>query len=62
MKAKGVKPNSDTYNAMFKGLRENNLLEDAFRLMDAMIEHACKPDYITMEILTGWLSMVNLKN
>ncbi|MBA0680229.1 hypothetical protein Goari_011940 [Gossypium aridum] len=43
-------------------LKENNLLEDAFRLMDAMIEHACKPDYITMEILTGWLSMVNLKN
>ncbi|XWS32126.1 hypothetical protein CRYUN_Cryun23aG0134200 [Craigia yunnanensis] len=58
MKAKGVKPNATTYNAMFKGLKENNLLEDAFRLMDDMIEHACNPDYITMEILTEWLSAV----
>jgi hypothetical protein len=23
-----------------------------------MKEHACNPDYITMEILTGWLSAV----
>ncbi|XWS76963.1 hypothetical protein CRYUN_Cryun01aG0223300 [Craigia yunnanensis] len=58
MKAKGVKPNTTTYNAMFKGLKENNLLEDAFRLMDGMIEHACNPDFITMEILTEWLSAV----
>ncbi|XP_022770503.1 pentatricopeptide repeat-containing protein At3g61520, mitochondrial-like isoform X2 [Durio zibethinus] len=58
MKAKGVKPNTTTYNAMFKGLKENNLLEDAFRLMDCMIEHACNPDYITVEILTEWLSAV----
>jgi hypothetical protein len=26
--------------------------------MDRMIEHACNPDYITMEILTEWLSAV----
>ncbi|TYH38730.1 hypothetical protein ES332_D12G130100v1 [Gossypium tomentosum] len=58
MKAKGVKPNTTTYNAMFKGLKENNLLEDAFILMDSMIEHGCSPDYITMEILTQWLSTV----
>lgn len=27
--------------------------------MGAMIENACKPDYITMEILTWWLSTVD---
>ncbi|XP_022757456.1 pentatricopeptide repeat-containing protein At3g61520, mitochondrial-like [Durio zibethinus] len=58
MEAKGVKPNTNTFNAMFKGLKEKNLLEDAFILMDSMIEHACNPDYITMEILTEWLSAV----
>ena len=58
MKAKGVKPNTTTKNAMFKGLEENNLLEDAFRLMDGMIEHACNPDHIIMEILTEWLCAV----
>ncbi|KAK9910305.1 hypothetical protein M0R45_034273 [Rubus argutus] len=56
MKDKGVRPNTATFNAMFKGLRENNLLEIAFQFMDRMVEQACNPDYITMEILTEWLS------
>ena len=56
MKAQGVKPNTTTYNALFKGLREKNLLEKAFKFMDRMVEQACHPDYITMEILTEWLS------
>ncbi|KAK7856120.1 pentatricopeptide repeat-containing protein [Quercus suber] len=58
MKVKGVKPNTTTYNAIFKGLRDKNLLEKAFELMDRMIEQACNPDYITMEVLTEWLSAV----
>ncbi|EOX95861.1 Pentatricopeptide repeat superfamily protein, putative [Theobroma cacao] len=58
MQAKGVKPNTTTYNAILKGLKEKNWLGDAFRLMDSMVEHACNPDYITMEILTEWLSAV----
>ncbi|XP_030967398.1 pentatricopeptide repeat-containing protein At3g61520, mitochondrial [Quercus lobata] len=58
MKVKGVKPNITTYNAIFKGLRDKNLLEKAFELMDRMIEQACNPDYITMEVLTEWLSAV----
>ncbi|GMI99008.1 hypothetical protein like AT3G61520 [Hibiscus trionum] len=58
MKTKRVKPNTTTYNALFKGLKENHLLEEAFILMDSMIESGCSPDYITMEILTGWLSTV----
>ncbi|KAM5555487.1 pentatricopeptide repeat-containing protein [Rosa sericea] len=58
MKDKGVRPNTQTFNALFKGLRENNLLEKAFQFMDRMVEQACNPDYITMEILTEWLSCV----
>jgi pentatricopeptide repeat protein len=58
MKLVAVKPNITTYNAMFKGLREKNLLEKAFELMDRMVEQACNPDYITMEVLTEWLSAV----
>ncbi|KAL9435174.1 hypothetical protein AB3S75_021442 [Citrus x aurantiifolia] len=56
MKVKEVRPNTNTYNAMFKGLRQKNMLDKAFKLMDRMIEHACHPDYISMEILTEWLS------
>lgn len=56
MKVNGVKPNTNTYNAMFKGLRDKNMLETTFKFMDKMVEDACLPDYITMEILTEWLS------
>ncbi|KAF5733085.1 pentatricopeptide repeat-containing protein [Tripterygium wilfordii] len=58
MKLKRVRPNTTTYNAMFKCLKEKKWLEKAFELMDGMIEQACNPDYITMEILTEWLSAV----
>ncbi|KAE7999440.1 hypothetical protein FH972_003873 [Carpinus fangiana] len=58
MKLVAVRPNITTYNAMFKGLRKKNLLEKAFELMDRMVEQACNPDYITMEVLTEWLSEV----
>ncbi|XP_062030631.1 pentatricopeptide repeat-containing protein At3g61520, mitochondrial-like [Rosa rugosa] len=58
MKEKEVRPNTQTFNALFKGLRENNLLKKAFQFMDRMVEQACNPDYITMEILTEWLSGV----
>ncbi|XP_044502827.1 pentatricopeptide repeat-containing protein At3g61520, mitochondrial-like [Mangifera indica] len=56
MKVKEVKPNTATFNAMFKGLREKNMLDEALKLMDEMVEHACHPNYISMEILTEWLS------
>ncbi|KAJ0052210.1 hypothetical protein Pint_00496 [Pistacia integerrima] len=58
MKVKGVKPNTTTFNAMFKGLREKNMLDKALKLMDKMTEHACHPDYVSMEILTEWFSAV----
>eukprot|EP00257_Ricinus_communis_P024302 XP_015584476.1 LOW QUALITY PROTEIN: pentatricopeptide repeat-containing protein At3g61520, mitochondrial [Ricinus communis] len=58
MRVKGVKPNTGTYNAMFKGLRERKWLNQALELMDRMMEQPCNPDYITMEILTEWLSAV----
>ncbi|OAY62235.1 pentatricopeptide repeat-containing protein At3g61520, mitochondrial [Manihot esculenta] len=58
MKVKAVRPTTTTYNAMFKGLRDKGLLKQTFELMDRMIEQACNPDYITMEILTEWLSAV----
>ncbi|GLU00701.1 hypothetical protein SLE2022_180490 [Rubroshorea leprosula] len=62
MKVKGVKPNTSTYNSMFRGLKEKNSLEEAFKLMDRMINDACNPDYITMKILTEWLSAVGEMN
>ncbi|KAK1364301.1 Pentatricopeptide repeat-containing protein [Heracleum sosnowskyi] len=58
MKVKGVKPNTNTFNAMFKGLYDKNWLDEALKLMDQMTQQACNPDYITMEILTDWLSAV----
>ncbi|KAJ9188284.1 hypothetical protein P3X46_003655 [Hevea brasiliensis] len=58
MKVKGVRPNMTTYNAIFKGLREKKSLKPAFELMDKMREQTSNPDYITMEILTEWLSAV----
>ncbi|KAJ4843877.1 hypothetical protein Tsubulata_024355 [Turnera subulata] len=54
----GVRPNATTYNAIFKGLRDERWSAEAFKLMDRMIEQACNPDYITMEILTEWLPAI----
>ncbi|XP_022855876.1 pentatricopeptide repeat-containing protein At3g61520, mitochondrial-like [Olea europaea var. sylvestris] len=58
MKERGVRPNTTTFNAIFKGLRQRNWLDKALKMMDQMTEQACNPDYITMEILTEWLSAV----
>ncbi|PIA29493.1 hypothetical protein AQUCO_05900008v1 [Aquilegia coerulea] len=52
MIAKGVRPDVQTYNAIFRGLRDMNLLDKAFVVMDTMKEQACDPDNITMQ----WLS------
>ncbi|KAK7320138.1 hypothetical protein RJT34_04872 [Clitoria ternatea] len=58
MKVKGAQANTTTYNAILKGVRDKKMFPKAFELMDRMIEDACSPDYITMEILTEWLSAV----
>ncbi|GAB4844531.1 hypothetical protein Ancab_037910 [Ancistrocladus abbreviatus] len=58
MTAKGVRPNSNTFNSIFKGLQDMKWLDKAFELMDRMTEQACHPDYITMEVLTEWFSVV----
>jgi pentatricopeptide repeat protein len=58
MKVKGVRPNTTTYNAVLKGVRDNRMLDKGFELMDMMVEDACNPDYVTMEILTEWLSAI----
>ncbi|KAJ8641527.1 hypothetical protein MRB53_018221 [Persea americana] len=58
MRAQGVFPTATTYNSLFKGLRDRNLLDKAYELMDQMNEQGCNPDYITVEILTEWLSAV----
>jgi pentatricopeptide repeat protein len=58
MKVKGVRPNTTTYNAVLKGVRDKRMLDKGFELMDRMVEDACSPDYVTMEILTEWLSAI----
>ena len=56
---KGVPLNVTTYNAMFKGLYQKNMSEEAFKVMDRMIEEGCDSDCVTMEILTEWLSAID---
>ncbi|QHO51933.1 hypothetical protein HN51_021022 [Arachis hypogaea] len=58
MEERGVTPNTTTYNAILKGIRDKRVLNVALALMDRMIANACSPDYVTMEILTEWLSAV----
>ncbi|KAL2342377.1 hypothetical protein Fmac_003662 [Flemingia macrophylla] len=58
MKIKRVPPNTTTYNAILKGVRDKKMLQTAMELVDRMIEDACHPDYITMEILSEWLTAV----
>jgi len=58
MKLRRVRPNITIYNAILKGLRDKRMLHKAFELMDRMVEDACSPDHVTMEILTEWLSAV----
>ncbi|MED6145739.1 hypothetical protein PIB30_028100 [Stylosanthes scabra] len=57
-KERGVRPNTTTFNDILKGIRDKRALNVALALIDRMIENACKPDYVTMEILTEWLSAV----
>ncbi|GAB2271758.1 hypothetical protein Dimus_006588 [Dionaea muscipula] len=49
MEVKHVRPSTNTFNSLFKGLQEMNQLDKAFELMDRMTAQACNPDYITME-------------
>ncbi|KAL9681170.1 hypothetical protein QQ045_012951 [Rhodiola kirilowii] len=56
MRAKNLKPTTNTYNSLFMVFMEERLLEKALNLMDQMIEDGCNPDYVTMEILADWLS------
>ncbi|KAF9687858.1 hypothetical protein SADUNF_Sadunf02G0136900 [Salix dunnii] len=58
MKIRRVTQSTTTYKAIFKGLREEKHLVKGFEFMYRMIEHSCNHDYITMEIITGWLSAV----
>ncbi|WCJ22705.1 Pentatricopeptide repeat (PPR) superfamily protein [Euphorbia peplus] len=56
MIVKDVKPSTGTFNSIFKVLRKQESLEQAFNLMVRMREQGCNPDYITLEVLTEWLS------
>ncbi|XP_041995278.1 pentatricopeptide repeat-containing protein At3g61520, mitochondrial-like isoform X2 [Salvia splendens] len=56
MRDRGVKMNNTTYNALFKGLQQRNWSKKALQLMKQMSKQECVPDYVTMEILTEWLS------
>ncbi|KAK9757887.1 hypothetical protein RND81_01G193200 [Saponaria officinalis] len=58
MLGKDVKPNTNTFNALFKALRDEKQLGKALELMDKMTEQGCSPDYITLEVLTQWLPAV----
>ncbi|KAF3520189.1 hypothetical protein DY000_02061903 [Brassica cretica] len=51
MKEKMVRPNVETYNALFKCLNEVHQKETVFRLMDEMNQSSCEANQTTVEIL-----------
>ncbi|KAF5197784.1 hypothetical protein FRX31_012629 [Thalictrum thalictroides] len=52
----GVIIDVGTYNAIFQVLREMNCLDNKFKLLENIKEHACSPNDVTMDILTSWFS------
>ncbi|XP_074592608.1 uncharacterized protein LOC141848474 [Curcuma longa] len=58
MQKQDILPNARTYTSIFKGLKDHNMSDKAFELMDEMSSHGCKPDYGTMDVLTGWLTAI----
>ncbi|CAI0627416.1 unnamed protein product [Linum tenue] len=52
----GAKASANTFNAVFRALREERMVNKAFELMDRMVRQGINPDYMTMDILTEWLS------
>ncbi|ESQ50912.1 hypothetical protein EUTSA_v10022571mg [Eutrema salsugineum] len=51
MKEKMVRPNVETYNALFRCLKGENQKETLFKLMDEMNELSCEANQTTWEIL-----------
>ncbi|CAH8294516.1 unnamed protein product [Eruca vesicaria subsp. sativa] len=51
MKEKMVRPNVETYNALFKCLNEVQQKETVFKLMDEMNQSSCEANQTTVEIL-----------
>ncbi|KAI4369863.1 hypothetical protein MLD38_018261 [Melastoma candidum] len=58
METAGVKPNTRMFNALLRGFSRKTCWRKAFELTDWMTEKTCRSDYVTMEILTEWLSAV----
>ncbi|KAG6527245.1 pentatricopeptide repeat-containing protein At3g61520, mitochondrial-like [Zingiber officinale] len=58
MQEKDILPNARIYTTIFKGLKNRNMPDKAFELMDKMNLQGCKPDYVTMDLLTGWLTVI----
>ncbi|CAI0627417.1 unnamed protein product [Linum tenue] len=56
MEVRGAKASANTFNAVFRALREERMVNKAFELMDRMVRQGINPDYMTMDILTEWLS------
>ncbi|CAN8254028.1 unnamed protein product [Cochlearia groenlandica] len=56
MKEKMVRPNVETYNALFKCIKEKNQEETLFKLMDEMNQMSCEANQTTLEILMESLS------
>ncbi|KAJ4911935.1 Pentatricopeptide repeat-containing protein [Raphanus sativus] len=65
MKEKMVRPNVETYNALFKCLNEVHQKETVFKLMDEMNQSSCEANQTTVEILmerlTGSDDLIKLK-
>ncbi|XP_078431979.1 uncharacterized protein LOC144703636 [Wolffia australiana] len=58
MQHRGLKPMIVVYNAVLRSFKEKNMLKEALDLMQRMDEQKLVPDYVTIEILSGWLPAV----
>ncbi|XP_042465676.1 pentatricopeptide repeat-containing protein At1g12775, mitochondrial-like [Zingiber officinale] len=59
MQKQDILPVVKTYTSIFKGFEDHNMSQKAFELMDKMSSQGCKPDYVTMNLLTGWLTAID---
>ncbi|KAG6527235.1 hypothetical protein ZIOFF_009330 [Zingiber officinale] len=58
MQKQDILPNVKTYTSIFKGFKDHNMFDKAFELMDKMNSQGCKSKYVTMNVLTGWLTAI----
>ncbi|KAJ3695154.1 hypothetical protein LUZ60_000531 [Juncus effusus] len=59
MKERGVNANVTTFNAVLKGLRQEEGFEElGFEILDLMVKDKCRPNFVTIDLLINWLPKI----